>query len=62
MDAEAPATQDVTRHRTFMAHAETVPAAAAPRTRRCPMPGADPQTETMTITQGQLPHNAESWL
>ena len=24
------------------------------------MPGADPQTETMAITQGQLPHNAES--
>ena len=38
------------------------PAAAAPRTRRCPMPGADPQTETMAITQGQLPHNAESRL
>ena len=24
------------------------------------MPGADPQTETMAITQGHLPHNAES--
>ena len=32
------------------------------RTRRCPMPGADPQAETMAITQGQLPHNAESRL
>jgi hypothetical protein len=27
---------------------------------RCPAP--TPQTETMTITQGQLPHNAESRL
>jgi hypothetical protein len=35
-------------------------AAAAPRTMRCPMPGGGPQTETMAITQGQLPHNAES--
>jgi hypothetical protein len=36
------------------------PAAAAPRTRRRRIPGASPQTETIAITQGQLPHSAES--
>jgi hypothetical protein len=61
MDADAPATQDVTRCRTFVAP-KLRPAAAAPQTRRCPMPGTDPQTGTMAITHGQLPHNAESRL
>ncbi len=52
MDADAPATQDVTRCAPSWQTPKLCPAAAAPPTRRCPMPGADPQTETMAITQG----------
>jgi hypothetical protein len=56
-----PAMQDLTRqpqpHRT---RPKPCPAAAASRTRHCPMPGGGPQTESTAITQGHLPHNAES--
>jgi hypothetical protein len=53
MDAGAPATQDITRRRTFIAPGRHHARRQQPtRTRRCPMPGASPQTETMAITQG----------
>src|SRR5271165_3047658 len=55
MDVDAPATQDLTRQpHLHRKRPKPCPAAAAPRTRRCPMPGADPQTETTAITQGHL--------
>src|SRR5271166_2483470 len=55
MDVDAPATQDLTqRPHLHRKRPKPCPAAAAPRTRRCPMPGADPQTETTAITQGHL--------
>jgi hypothetical protein len=46
MDADAPATQDVTRRRTFMTHAETVPGGGSPGelgAARCPVPTLRPR-------------------
>jgi integrase len=60
MDADAPPRKTSPGAAPSWHTPKLCPAAAAPRTRRCPVPGADSQTETMAITQGQLPHNAES--
>jgi len=55
-----PATQDLTRRPHLQrARPKPCPAVAAPRTRHCPRPGRGPPTETIAITQGHLPHNAE---
>jgi hypothetical protein len=43
-----------------MAHAGTVPGGGSPANMALPDAQRRPQTETMAITQGQVPHNAES--
>jgi hypothetical protein len=62
MDEDAPATQDVTRRRTFMAHAGTVPGGGSPANMALPDAQRRPSDRDMAMTQGQLLHNAESRL
>ena len=49
-----PATQDVTRQRTFTAHGQNQPGGDSPGNKAPPDARRRPQAETMAITQSQL--------
>jgi hypothetical protein len=59
-DAGGPATQDLTRQRTFNAHGRNHARRGSPANKALPGCSSAASDQTMAITQGHLRHSAES--